>query len=46
VKRLLNEHRRSTLKEALAALFEASSTFTEGAGRHDDTSILMLERMT
>jgi len=30
----------------LAALFEASSAFTQGAGKHDDTSILMLEHVT
>jgi sigma-B regulation protein RsbU (phosphoserine phosphatase) len=46
VKRVLAEHQRSPLPKTLAALFEASSAFTEGAGRHDDTSILMFERAT
>jgi phosphoserine phosphatase RsbU/P len=46
VKRILAQHRESAMKQALSALFEASSAFTEGAGRHDDTSILMFERLT
>jgi phosphoserine phosphatase RsbU/P len=46
VKRVLGEHQTSTLPQALGALFESSSAFTEGAGRHDDTSLLMFERQT
>ena len=33
-----------TLEETLDALFEDSFNFTEGSGRHDDTSVLLLER--
>ncbi len=32
------------LNEALQRLFEDSLAFTEGYGRHDDTSVLLLER--
>jgi serine phosphatase RsbU (regulator of sigma subunit) len=32
------------IEEALNHLFEASHEFTGGAGRHDDTSVLLLER--
>jgi serine phosphatase RsbU (regulator of sigma subunit) len=45
VKRVLAEHQSAPLPKALAALFDASSAFTEGAGRHDDTSLLMFERL-
>ncbi len=31
-------------KETLEALFDASHAFTEGSGRHDDTSIVVLSR--
>lgn len=31
--------------EAMQALFDESNAFTEGAGRHDDTSIVMLDRL-
>jgi len=44
VKRILAEHRSAPLSKTLAALLDASSAFTEGAGRHDDTSLLMFER--
>ena len=30
--------------EALQALFDDSSAFTQGAGRHDDTSLVLLDR--
>ncbi len=33
-----------TVHDALQALFEESSKFTEGSGRHDDTSVLILDR--
>jgi sigma-B regulation protein RsbU (phosphoserine phosphatase) len=33
-----------SLDETLDHLFEASHSFTEGKGRHDDTSVLLLER--
>lgn len=33
-----------SLDETLEYLFEASHSFTDGKGRHDDTSVLLLER--
>jgi serine phosphatase RsbU (regulator of sigma subunit) len=33
------------VEEALAHLFKASHAFTCGSGRHDDTSVLLLERL-
>jgi serine phosphatase RsbU (regulator of sigma subunit) len=35
---------KSKLEDAMLELFDASNAFTEGAGRHDDTSVLMLDR--
>jgi serine phosphatase RsbU (regulator of sigma subunit) len=32
------------LKEAVAELFRASHDFTRGGGRHDDTSVVLMER--
>jgi serine phosphatase RsbU (regulator of sigma subunit) len=34
------------LEESLARLFDASSEHTQGSGRHDDTSVLYLERLS
>jgi len=34
------------LEEALDQLFRTSSAFTEGTGRHDDTSVVLVERST
>lgn len=39
----LKDSRDSSVDEALAALFDRSHEFTEGAGRHDDTSSILLE---
>jgi len=33
-----------TLDAALQHLFDATLAFTEGEGRHDDTSVVLLER--
>ena len=35
---------RGSVKEALQALFDDSEAYTEGSGRHDDTSAVLLER--
>lgn len=43
VKNTLHACRRATAKQALDALFAESHAFTQG-GRHDDTSILILQR--
>ena len=42
--RVLQACRRKSLEETLHELFEASRLFTRGAGRHDDTSVLFIER--
>jgi len=33
-----------SLEETMEALFRASGEFTEGEGRHDDTSVVLVER--
>ena len=33
-----------TLEEALQKLFDDSNAYTKGNGRHDDTSVVLLER--
>jgi serine phosphatase RsbU (regulator of sigma subunit) len=40
----LQASRDRPLEEALNHLFDASHQFTGGAGRHDDTSVLLLQR--
>ena len=35
---------QQTLEMALDGLFKASGSFTGGEGRHDDTSVVMVER--
>ena len=40
----LESCRRRTLGETLDELFHRSNAFTAGGGRHDDTSVLILER--
>jgi serine phosphatase RsbU (regulator of sigma subunit) len=40
----LARRRGESLTAAMAGLLEDSSEFTKGAGRHDDTSLLLLER--
>ena len=40
----LKRCRQNSLEETLQALFDDSLAFTQGAGRHDDTSIVLLER--
>ena len=44
VMRTLERCRRSSLSETLDELFRESQAFTAGGGRHDDTSVLLLER--
>jgi len=44
VMRSLEQTHQRPIKEAMQILFEASSDFTEGAGRHDDTSVVFLDR--
>lgn len=40
----LKNSRSKTLEEALKALFDDSHAFTRGTGRHDDTSVVLIER--
>lgn len=42
--RTSRESRDLTLDEALGAMFASSRTFTDGEGRHDDTSLVLIER--
>lgn len=42
--RTLSESADLPLEEALARLFDVSSDFTQGSGRQDDASVLILER--
>lgn len=44
ITRALRECRGRPLDQTLECLFEASHEFTGGHGRHDDTSVLLLER--
>jgi phosphoserine phosphatase RsbU/P len=40
----LRNTRSEPLQNAMQALFDDSNRFTKGAGRHDDTSLLLIER--
>ena len=42
--RVLKECRELPLEETMDRLFRASKDYTGGAGRHDDTSVVLLER--
>jgi serine phosphatase RsbU (regulator of sigma subunit) len=44
ISRALRESRGKTLEQAMEQLFAASHQFTGGQGRHDDTSVLLLQR--
>lgn len=44
ITRVMKETRELDLPAAVSALFDRSSEFTEGLGRHDDTTVIMLER--
>lgn len=44
ISRTLRENRQAPLADALMKLFDDSNAFTRGQGRHDDTSVLLLER--
>ena len=44
IKRTLKESRDLPLDEALEKLFADSNAATKGSGRHDDTSVVLLER--
>ena len=44
IKETLESTRSATANEVLQALFDNSEAFTEGSGRHDDTSVVLLQR--
>ena len=44
IERTLTEYKLRPLPEVLDALFQDSHDFTEGGGRHDDTTVVLMER--
>lgn len=44
ITRTLRESTQNPVNDALSALFADSEAYTEGSGRHDDTSVVLLER--
>ena len=44
IERTLQSFRERPLEDALGALFHESNAFTKGSGRHDDTSVVLVER--
>jgi sigma-B regulation protein RsbU (phosphoserine phosphatase) len=44
IKETLRKTRDATIDEALQMLFDDSNAYTKGTGRHDDTSVVLLER--
>jgi serine phosphatase RsbU (regulator of sigma subunit) len=44
ITRTLQCQQTAPMKHALQALFDDSEAYTEGSGRHDDTSVVLLER--
>jgi hypothetical protein len=42
--RTLRACRDRSLEDTMEALFHESRDFTEGEGRHDDTSVVLMER--
>lgn len=44
VSKALQECLNKNIEDTLNHLFKASADYTEGAGRHDDTSVVLLER--
>ena len=46
IKKVLHKTRSLAIEDVMQSLFDTSNAFTEGSGRHDDTSIVILERIT
>jgi sigma-B regulation protein RsbU (phosphoserine phosphatase) len=44
IERTLLASAKVPIEEAIKALFDESEAYTKGAGRHDDTSVVLLER--
>lgn len=45
ITRTMRTFRESLLEDAMQALFDTSHAHTEGAGRHDDTTVVMIDRV-
>jgi serine phosphatase RsbU (regulator of sigma subunit) len=45
IQRTLRECAECSVEETMHRLFQASLDFTEGSGRHDDTSMVLLQRL-
>lgn len=45
VTRTLSQHRSSNVDVSLRAIFDDSQAITNGAGRHDDTSVVLIDRL-
>ena len=45
ITRTLRNFRGYHLEDALQGLFDASHLHTEGDGRHDDTTIVLIDRL-
>ncbi|MBL8867131.1 MAG: serine/threonine-protein phosphatase, partial [Planctomycetia bacterium] len=45
ITRTLRKFRTGLVEDALQGLFAASNAHTEGAGRHDDTTVVMIDRV-
>lgn len=44
ITKTLSERQTCSIEQALQSLFDDSEAYTEGSGRHDDTSVVLLER--
>lgn len=44
IQKTLSNNRKADLEQALQQLFDDSQAFTQGQGRHDDTSVVLLQR--
>ncbi len=43
--RTMATHRQATVETTMQAIFDESQTITNGAGRHDDTSVVLIDRL-
>ncbi|MDP1799064.1 MAG: SpoIIE family protein phosphatase [Planctomycetaceae bacterium] len=43
--RTMARHRDATVETTMQAIFDESQAITNGAGRHDDTSVVLIDRM-
>lgn len=45
VTRTMSQHRAAEVEVSLKAIFDDSQAITNGAGRHDDTSVVLIDRL-